>query len=819
MTTIGYATLQIIPSLRGVTDAIEQQIDGKQISITIEPKVDQRAADKAGEQAGRQAKDSFGKAFGRLGQEDLIKIDPAKARKAGEDAGAQVADGVKKSGQAGAKSAGQIIAEEVGGAIGYRIGEWARNRFPRAMDNLSAARGVLGTQGAQSAIAFGVSFSERIKNAIKVDGFKAVGAKAVDALGNGFVDNLEQNFAPVTEALDNVGVRARNLQGRLGETFVGNAVGAFATGVEKVDGAFHRVQDVLSGVNEVQETVNGAFTAFTSVQQGATAAVGLFSNGTKTATAAQRLWNAALIANPIGIVVAAVAALVGGLVLFFTKTELGRKIWAAFTDLLAAAWEKVKVAFQVAWNVIRTIFDALVSKAGEVWSGIRDRFTAVVDFVKGLPRAITNAAKGMWDGLKLGLVTVLNWISDKWNSFADGLSFHIPGTPIDVKMPKLPKFSGGGYTGNMPIDQIAGVVHGGEHVIKADSRERIENAYPGLLDYLNNNGKLPGYQGGGLVAGAEQLRKIISERFGISNIGGYRPGGDGFDEHVTGRALDVMVGNNSSKGDQVRDFALANADAIDLKWVIWKQHLTYPGGGGYDMEDRGSPTKNHMDHVHIFSGTGIINGLRGSLKPAQADIDAAAPAPDDAAQQAPAGSDVAPAAASSGGASVPTSISGLSSFGLTGLGSGVGTTNSGSDLSFLGDAAGAAVGGQVSSALGVLGVGDSPGWLQGIGKLVSGISVSGADGKKIFGGGSVGGAVAGAGNLFGGSQQSVAPVAAAPAMAPPPVGVDGVHGTASGRKPGPPGATYNIRTATVEDAFVAAQRKEDEANAAKLSRY
>lgn len=39
------------------------------------------------------------------------------------------------------------------------------------------------------------------------------------------------------------------------------------------------------------------------------------------------LWGA-LAANPIGLVVAAIGALVGALVYFFTQTETGKEIWA-----------------------------------------------------------------------------------------------------------------------------------------------------------------------------------------------------------------------------------------------------------------------------------------------------------------------------------------------------------------------------------------------------------------------------------------------------------------------------------------------------------
>ncbi|SHW76212.1 Uncharacterised protein [Mycobacteroides abscessus subsp. abscessus] len=65
-----------------------------------------------------------------------------------------------------------------------------------------------------------------------------------------------------------------------------------------------------------------------------------------------------------------------------------------------------------------------------------------------------------------------------------------------------------------------------------------------------------------------------------------------------------------------------------------------------------------------------------------------------------------------------------------------------------GNAAAAAVGGQVSSALGVLGVPDSPGWLKGISQFVSGISIGGGGSGSGLGGAPEG---AGPGSRFGGA--------------------------------------------------------------------
>ncbi|MDD7812627.1 phage tail protein [Mycobacterium sp. CSUR Q5927] len=834
-----------------MTDAINEQIDGKSVSISIEPKVDDRAAQAAGKKTketverqtadvkvtpkvDQRAADKAGETVTKTVEKhtDNITVEPKVDQRAAEAAGKTTGDAVTKGASESLNGAGDAITGaliKAGSGAGTRLGELLADTIPTGMTGASQRIGdvlynTLPAVGASVGALAGGAIGKAVTDAISGTRFQDAG----QAVKRGLVGAVDKANTGV-----DIGIKVGNsLAGGLTKTS-----GA-------IDGAAAKLTDTIGGIGGAVTTtmgllgaddtwaapgldiLNAALGTATPLLEGMSAASTLATAGAQTisvatgaASKAQMLWNAALIANPIGLLVAAIGAVVAGLVLFFTKTETGRQIWAAFTDFLSAAWEKVTGAFRTAWTAIFAIFDAVVAKVTEVWTGVRDRFNKIVDFVKGLPRAITNASDRMWDGLKAGLLSVLNWISDKWNSFADGLSFHLPGTNIDVKMPKLPKFAGGGYTGNTGIDKVAGVVHGGEHVIKADSRKRIENAYPGLLDYLNNNGKLPGllpgYQGGGLVAGTEQLRKIISERFGITNIGGYRAE-DGYGEHSTGRALDVMT---TTQGDAVKDFAIANAAAIDLKWAIWKQRMWYPDGSSKPMADRGSPTQNHMDHVHIFSGPGIINGLRGSLKPKEAERDAAAPATPGGAAQGPvvgpAQTDAAPASASGGGggASVPSSISGLASFGLNNLGAGVGATSSGSDLSVFGKAAGAAVSGQVSSALGVLGVGDSPGWLQGIGKLVGGISVSGKNGQKIFGGGAAGGA------LFGGSQRSAAPIAAAPTTAPQATGVGAVHGSAGGQRPGPPGAQYFIRTATVEDAFLVAQRRENELNAAKLSRF
>lgn len=93
-----------------------------------------------------------------------------------------------------------------------------------------------------------------------------------------------------------------------------------------------------------------------------------------------------------------------------------------------------------------------------------------------------------------------------------------------------------------------------------------------------------------------QVRSMITTQFGITNIGGYRPGDPG--DHGSGLALDVMVPGNSGLGDSVAAWAVANMGSLNVSYVIWQQRINM-GGGWSGMEDRGSITANHYDHVHI----------------------------------------------------------------------------------------------------------------------------------------------------------------------------------------------------------------------------
>lgn len=81
----------------------------------------------------------------------------------------------------------------------------------------------------------------------------------------------------------------------------------------------------------------------------------------------------------------------------------------------------------------------------------------------------------------------------------------------------------------------------------------------------------------------------------LSDIGGFRAGDPG--DHGSGHAVDIMC--STADGDAAAAHLQAMAGTLNIKYLIWKQRIWYPGGGWKPMADRGSVTENHFDHVHV----------------------------------------------------------------------------------------------------------------------------------------------------------------------------------------------------------------------------
>jgi peptidoglycan hydrolase CwlO-like protein len=121
-----------------------------------------------------------------------------------------------------------------------------------------------------------------------------------------------------------------------------------------------------------------------------------------------------------------------------------------------------------------------------------------------------------------------------------------------------------------------------------------------------------GHQGGPntasynfLTPNAKRLYGLVVRIFDVHSIGGWRaygsvPGSD----HPRGRALDVMTWSNRSLGWRIANWAVGNAWALGVKYVIFNGRIWTRSGGWHGYRHPSDPcncnaTLRHDDHVHI----------------------------------------------------------------------------------------------------------------------------------------------------------------------------------------------------------------------------
>lgn len=445
--------ITLVPDTKSLEKGIAAAFDSAKKDATIEVKVDPAQARKTGQDAGKQIDQ---------GVQDATKD-------TGKKVGTKVGEDVKNSGAKSAKSAGREIAETIGGEIGRSVGDWARSKFPRVFDNLGDLGDIFGTAGAKAA----GSFATRVAARLRESGIKATAAAAGTAVASGFTAALSTNFSGVDSVLGNLSDRAKTLRGALGDTFVGSAVSTFADGLDHARGA-------LGSIQAVTGTVNDTISAFSGI--------------TKTAAGAQTIFNAALTANPIGIVVAAIAALVAGLVYFFTQTETGRKIWEKFTEVAGKAWDWVKNKASAAWSWFQsTLWPGIktgVDFAIDKFNTFRDVIKTVFEKVREFMQPVVDLIGKIKDGISGALGGIGNALS------------HVPGLGF------LGGHATGGYIsgpGSGTSDSIVARVSNGEFIVNAAAT--AQNI--GLLNAINA-GQMPRFETGGMVGQATSPLKAYA---------------------------------------------------------------------------------------------------------------------------------------------------------------------------------------------------------------------------------------------------------------------------------------------------------------------
>lgn len=198
-------------------------------------------------------------------------------------------------------------------------------------------------------------------------------------------------------------------------SFVGQA-GSVAAAVARMTSAI--AAGTVAKIADKTETLalNALYAKDAALKAASTVKTIALAAAQKAAAAAQWLVNAAMNANPIGILVIAIVALVAAFVLLWNKSE-------GFRNFFIGMWEAIKSAFGNVVDWISEKLKALGEFFTEAWQGIKDAVDMAVNGIKTVITNVFNAIKTfistavegwkiiittVWNAIKTAVETVVN---------------------------------------------------------------------------------------------------------------------------------------------------------------------------------------------------------------------------------------------------------------------------------------------------------------------------------------------------------------------------------------------------------------------------
>lgn len=197
--------------------------------------------------------------------------------------------------------------------------------------------------------------------------------------------------------------------GRIGEPILtaikDKVADMVSAAVPHLENFVNKVKDIITWVKENRDTID----IWVGVILGAATAIGIFllilnwgaimtaaSNAINVVRTAILGMNAAMLANPIGLIVALLAGLVVAFIYLWNNVEGFRKFWID-------AWKLIKSVASTTWNAITKFFTEGWKKAQNAWKGAKNYF------------------KDIWNGIKSTFSNIGKWFSDKFKAAWNGV--------------------------------------------------------------------------------------------------------------------------------------------------------------------------------------------------------------------------------------------------------------------------------------------------------------------------------------------------------------------------------------------------------------
>ena len=225
-------------------------------------------------------------------------------------------------------------------------------------------------------------------------------------------DNIKSAFDSIVSIIGNVinSFLGINTETTKNATSIDNVAKSIAVFAGKFSEVTKKIADFLKKISESKKAMDnikvalaafaGAFVAL-KVINGIVKAIELYNNIVKIGTAIQGAFNAVMAINPFVALGIAIAAVVAGLVYFFTQTKTGKKIWADFVDFLSQSIEAIKQFFTGLGTWFSELWTSTVEGTKTIWNGITEFFSGlwngIVTIITNVFATIASAVTGAYN--------------------------------------------------------------------------------------------------------------------------------------------------------------------------------------------------------------------------------------------------------------------------------------------------------------------------------------------------------------------------------------------------------------------------------------
>lgn len=305
--------------------------------------------------------------------------------------------------------------------------------------------------------------------------------------------NPEELFNTVVEAAEQVWENLKPVLERL----IDNAINLVIVEFNK------RFPEVFKKLGEIKDAVKGAFEWILKNKNSILAAIGAIAAGmaafniattimnlvkafkawkaaTEGVSIAQQLLNTIMAANPIGLVIAAVTALVAGFTILWNTSEEFRQFWIDLWDGIKEAAsvviEAIKGFFSAAWDGIKNAWSGAKNFFSGVWEGIKGIFGGVKNWFSNVFQGAADAISTIFNGIVGVIKAPINFLINALNKVIDGINkIKVPSwVPAiggyGINIPKIPNLAKGGVLKKGQLGLLEG--NGAEAVVPLENNKR-----------------------------------------------------------------------------------------------------------------------------------------------------------------------------------------------------------------------------------------------------------------------------------------------------------------------------------------------------------